>query len=123
MSCEDALAARLAEMRLHRRLAHCRVTHWQSRVCLDLSPKLNGTTDDPASIAHAFPAALRLTSLPAQLLWRRGCRRCRHRCDPIAGGDGHRECPPRHGANRYAGVHGNGERQYRSSIPAQPRTR
>lgn len=31
--------------------------------------------------------------------------------------------PPRHGANRYAGVHGNGERQYRSSIPAQPRTR
>lgn len=31
--------------------------------------------------------------------------------------------PPRHGANRDAGVHGNGERQYRSSIPAQPRAR
>ncbi|CEE17951.1 hypothetical protein XAC3810_150055 [Xanthomonas citri pv. citri] len=123
MSCEDALAARLADMRLHRRLAHCRVTQWQSRVCLGLPPQAQRNTDDPASIAHASPAALRLTFLPAQLLWRRECRRCRHRCDPIAVGDGHRECPPRHGANRDAGVHGNGERQYRSSIPAQPRAR
>ncbi|SOO19631.1 hypothetical protein XFF6992_360083 [Xanthomonas citri pv. fuscans] len=91
-------------------------------VCLALPPKLNGTTNDPASIAHAIPAALRLTSLPAQLLWRR-CRRCRHRCGPIAGGDGPRERPARHGANRYAGVHGNGERQHRPGIPAQPRAR